>query len=132
TERFIIRNADENPEEFYLALNIVPFIIGHFVHGRILGFIHRHLIAFDIFSAISHGLLFAANHAQVVDQFPLVELKFFFLPLWRSFVLDLPLRFLPQLVGFAIELIERVALVFATPAAREAHRRRRQLEGDQQ
>ncbi|KIJ61487.1 hypothetical protein HYDPIDRAFT_31353 [Hydnomerulius pinastri MD-312] len=132
TERFIIRSADENPDEFYLMLNIVPSIIGHFVHLRILGFIHRHLVAFGIFSAISHGILFAANHAQLVDQFPLVELKFFFLPLWRSFLLDLPLRFLPQLVDFAIRLIERVALVFATPAAREARRRRQQLEGDQQ
>ncbi|KIJ57543.1 hypothetical protein HYDPIDRAFT_35004, partial [Hydnomerulius pinastri MD-312] len=132
TERFIIRSADENPDEFYLVLNIVPSIIGHFAHLRILGFIHRHLVAFGIFSAVSHGFLFAANHAQHVDRFPLVELKFFFLPLWRSFLLDLPLRFLPQLVDFAIGLIERVALVFATPAAREARRRRRQLEGDQQ
>ncbi|KIJ61461.1 hypothetical protein HYDPIDRAFT_31330 [Hydnomerulius pinastri MD-312] len=132
TERFIIRSADENPEEFYLALNIVPSIIGHFVHRRILGFIHRHLVAFGIFSAISHSILFAANHAQLVDRFPLVELKSFFLPVWRSFVIDLPLRFLPQVIDFALGLIERVALAFATPAARQAHRRRRQLEGLQQ
>ncbi|KIJ61490.1 hypothetical protein HYDPIDRAFT_31356 [Hydnomerulius pinastri MD-312] len=133
TERFIIRSADENPDEFYLALNIIPSILGHFVHRRMLGFIHRHLVAFGIFSAISHGILFAVNRAQLVDRFPLVELKFFFLPLWHNFVLDLPLRFLPQGINFAIGLIECIALVFATPAAREARRRRRrQLEGDQQ